>query len=130
MINNLKMMKIIKVTLMVILPFALFVVLFTSPSRADGESPAVQTKSACAAKYEQCQQKCNIEHPDVAPDRIACVTGCSGVFAACDAGVAFEKAKPWIEDQARKTKKFFDDLLGEQSDDTPPPQTKTDENSI
>lgn len=100
-----------------------------SAAQADGENTA-QTKGACSKQYEQCQQTCNKDHPDVAPNRIACVTGCSGKFAACDAGVAFDKAKPWIEEQGRKTQKFFEDLLGSGEGDTPPSQTKTDENSI
>ena len=57
---------------------------------------------------------------------------CSGKFAICDAGFAYDKAKPWIVDQAKKTKKNLDQFIEKYGtkDQTPDPQNKTDSNSI
>lgn len=89
-------------------------------------------KSECAMQFDQCLQKCDDDYGDNVPQRAACVPVCSGKFAACDAGVAYEKAKPWIEDQAKTTKNFFDQLIEKygNKDQTPDPQKKTKDNSI
>ncbi len=67
--------------------------------------------AACAAAFDQCLQQCDTDHAGDTAAKAACVPTCSGKYAACDAGVAYDKAKPWIEEQANKTKKFLDDLL-------------------
>ena len=82
--------------------------------------------------FDQCLDKCDEDFGDQPARRAACVPVCSGKFAACDAGVAYEKAKPWLEDQANKTKNFFEDLIkkyGKPSSE-PNPQKKTKDNSI
>ena len=65
----------------------------------------------CAAEFDQCQADCNSAYPDDAGKRAACVPKCSGLYAACDAGVAYDKAKPWVEEKAEQTKKFFNDMV-------------------
>ncbi len=85
----------------------------------------------CGHEFDQCQAHCNSEFKDDAARRAPCVAKCSGLYAACDAGVAYQKAKPWLEEQARKTKRFFEELLKQYEQETPPdPQKKTDKNSI
>lgn len=88
------------------------------------------TAEQCATSYNQCQKSCDEDHSSTATDRITCITTCSGAYAACDAGVALEKAKPWFEDQARKTKKFLDDLIESLPKATPEPQPRNKSNSI
>lgn len=70
-----------------------------------------KTQQQCADAFDACVADCSVTYKDDAPRRAACMPQCSGKYAACDAGVAYEKARPWLEDQANKTKKFFDDLL-------------------
>ena len=65
----------------------------------------------CATEFDMCLKACDDEYGNDTAGRAACVPTCSGKYAACDAGVAYDKAKPWIEEQAGKTKKFFDDLM-------------------
>ena len=77
------------------------------------------TNADCAAAFDQCLKQCDIDHTDDAGAKAACVPTCSGKYAACDAGVAYDKAKPWIEEQAGKTKKFLDDLLDGLKKETP-----------
>lgn len=65
----------------------------------------------CSVDFDSCLKACDDEHGIDTAGRAACVPTCSGKYAACDAGVAYDKAKPWVEEQADKTKKFFDDLM-------------------
>lgn len=65
----------------------------------------------CATEFDSCLKACDDKHGVDTAGRAACVPTCSGKYAACDAGVAYDKAKPWVEEQAGKTKKFFDDLM-------------------
>lgn len=96
-------------------------------ARADTAS-----KSACANKFDQCLNKCDLDFGDEPARRATCVPVCSGKFAACDAGVAYDRAKPWLEGQAKKTKKFFEDLIDQYGKKEPQssPQKKTKDNSI
>lgn len=89
-------------------------------------------KSACAQSFDQCLKKCDEDFGDQTARRAACVPVCSGKFAACDAGVAYDKAKPWLEEQARKTKKLFEDLVDQYGgkEKLLEPQKKTKDNSI
>ncbi|MEX0694970.1 MAG: hypothetical protein WD075_11040 [Rhodospirillales bacterium] len=73
----------------------------------------------CAKAFDVCLADCKTTYADDAAGHAACVPQCSGKYAACDAGVAYDKAKPWIEDQAKKTKKFFDDMLENLKKDPP-----------
>ena len=97
-----------------------------TPVMAEGKSSA-----QCGHEFDQCQTRCNTDFEDDAARRAPCVAKCSGLYAACDAGVAYENAKPWLEEQAKKTKRFFDELLKEYDRERKPdPQKKTDKNSI
>ncbi len=89
-------------------------------------------KSACSLEFDQCLKACDDNFSNEPARRAVCVPGCSGKFAACDAGVAYDKAKPWLEDQAKKTKDFFDSLIEKygKEGETPDPQAKTKDNSI
>lgn len=99
------------------------------PAMAEGK-----TAQQCGHEFDQCQNTCNTEHKDDAARRAPCVAKCSGLYAACDAGVAYDKAKPWIEEQAKKTKDFFDELIkkyGDKNQPAPPAPPKKDKsNSI
>ena len=95
-------------------------------SMADGK-----TSAQCGHEFDQCQTACNSDFENDAAKRAPCVARCSGLYAACDAGVAYEKAKPWLEEQAKKTQKFFDELLKKyDGEKQPDPQVKTKKNSI
>lgn len=89
-------------------------------------------QSACSKQFDQCLAACDLDFAGEPAKRAACVPTCSGKFAACDAGVAYDKAKPWLEEQARKSKKFFESLIDKygQSSPEPAPQEKTKDNSI
>ena len=65
----------------------------------------------CASAFDLFLKECDTKHEGDVAGRAACVPSCSGKYAACDAGVAYDKAKPWVEEQAKKTKKFLDDLM-------------------
>lgn len=83
-------------------------------SLSAGASPALANDPAheqCAGAFELCLSECETSNQGDVAGRAACVPQCSGKYAACDAGVAYDKAKPWVEEQARKTKKFLDDLM-------------------
>jgi len=93
-----------------------------------------KTSAQCGEQFDQCIATCNKDHADDASKRAACVPGCSGRYAACDAGVAYEQVKPWLEEQEKKAQKFLDDLLEKmpstESSPDPVPQKKTPSNSI
>lgn len=102
-------------------------------SMGPGLSTAAETtKSQCSLEFDQCLQDCDADFSEEPAKRAACVPVCSGKFAACDAGVAYEKAKPWLEEQANKTKDFFDGLIEQMEKKSPEqsPQKKTRDNSI
>lgn len=80
----------------------------------------------CAKTFDSCLAECKTKYADDAAGHAACVPQCSGKYAACDAGVAYDKAKPWIEEQAQKTKKFFDDMIENLKKDAPKEDTPKD----
>lgn len=80
----------------------------------------------CAETFELCLAECDTKFADDAGGKAACVPQCSGRYAACDAGVAYDQAKPWIEEQAKKSKKFFDDLVKGLEKDPPEEPAPTD----
>ena len=90
-----------------------------------------KTSAQCGHEFDQCQVRCNTDYKDDAVRQAPCVARCSGLFAACDAGVAYDKVIPWLEEQAKETKRFFDELLKKHSgEQQPDPQKKTKNNSI
>jgi len=104
------------------------VILVTVAAPATGADNKIDQ---CGHEFDQCQARCNTDFKDDAGSRAPCVAKCSGLYAACDAGVAYEKAKPWLEEQARKTKRFFDELLKKyEQESQPDPRKKTEKNSI
>lgn len=94
--------------------FLALVVCSPAASAADAK-----TQQQCADAFDLCIKDCETTYKGDTAGRAACMPQCSGKYAACDAGVAYEKAKPWLEDQAKKTKKFFDDLLKGLEKDAP-----------
>lgn len=82
--------------------------LMAAPAYADGKNSA-----KCSADFDQCLADCKSKFGADSAKHAACVPQCSGKYAACDAGVAYDKAKPWLEEQANKTKKFFDDMMND-----------------
>ena len=119
----------IKILIIGICTAILVFTLSTAPSQA---AERVKKQSECSKQFDQCLIKCKEDYGDQTARHAACVPVCSGKFAACDAGVAYEKAKPWIEDQAKKSKEFFDDLIEKYGTKESPedPQKKTKKNSI
>jgi len=87
------------------------------PSGLNAQSTA---HDQCAGAFELCLAECDTKFADDAGGKATCVPQCSGRYAACDAGVAYDQAKPWIEEQANKSKKFFDDLFENLKKDPPP----------
>ena len=69
-----------------------------------------KTSKQCAEAFDQCQQTCNENNPGDSATKAACLARCSADYAACDAAAAYDKAKPWLERQADKAKKFWDEL--------------------
>ena len=97
------------------------VFVLSAPAFADGKN-----QQQCAGEFDSCVRNCETTHKDDAGGRAACMPQCSGRYAACDAGVAYEKAKPWLEEQANKTKKFFDDMMKSIEKDQPDSAPKKD----
>jgi len=116
----------------VVLAFAMTVALAVAAFASGPAQAAGKTEAQCGHEFDQCQNTCNTEHKDDAGKRAPCVARCSGLYAACDAGVAYDKAKPWLEEQTKKTKRFFDELMKKFDDKkkTPEPPKKDKSNSI
>lgn len=95
-------------------PLLMVLVLGSAPVYA-----AERTHQQCATEFDQCQAACNSKYADDVGGRAACIPKCSGMYAACDAGVAYDKAKPWLEEQADKTKKAIDELIEKLKKDPP-----------
>ena len=112
--------------------FGLATAIFVAACMITASRAETLDKSTCALEFDQCLKTCDDDYANEPARRAACVPGCSGKFAACDAGVAYDKAKPWLEDQAKKTKDFFDGLIEQYGtkDKAPSPQEKTKDNSI
>jgi len=104
---------------------------------------AAENSAQCAKTFEQCKAQCTANYENDNLQLAPCVTVCSGRYAACDAGVVYEtakpwveenieKAKPWLEQQTEKAKKLFDDLIKEYGSggEAADPQKKTKDNSI
>ncbi len=86
------------------------------PSGSNAQSKA---NKQCAGDFESCLAECDTKFADDAGGKAKCVPQCSVRYAACDAGAAYDQAKPWIEEQAKKSKKFFDDLMNDLKKDPP-----------
>jgi len=109
-----------------VVPFVAMLAL--TPLTAKAQSTAHEQ---CAGAFELCLAECDTKHVDDAAGKAACVPQCSGRYAACDAGVAYDQAKPWIEEQAKKSKKFFDDLMkGLKKDPPEAPESDPTKKSI
>ncbi len=98
------------------LVLAVLFVPLSMPLAARAASPA---PSQCAMTFDACLAECKTKFSNDTSGHAACVPQCSGKYAACDAGVAYDKAKPWVEEQAAKTKKFLDNLLDNLKKETP-----------
>ncbi len=118
----------------------LFAICLTAGANAQ---TATEKSAQCGETFKQCKAQCTANYKDDAGQRAPCVTVCSGRYAACDAGVVYDKAKPWVDDkikkakpwfeeQADKAKKLYDDLMKEYGSggDSAEPQKKTKDNSI
>ena len=104
---------------------AILVFLMAVPAMAGSK-----TTQQCGNEFDQCRVACNASHRDE-PSHAPCAARCSGLYAACEAGVAYDKAKPWVDEQEKKTKKFFDELMKMFDEkDAPSPEAKTKLNSI
>jgi len=91
-----------------------------TPAIADQHTATAQ----CALKYQSCQQQCDAGLSGDSAAKAACLAKCSANYAACDAAVAYEKAKPWLDQQTEKAKKFWDELMKTNPDNTTPDSTK------
>lgn len=94
-----------------------------APLAAD-EDDTPLTSTECGREYRSCKADCREKHPDDTAKRSACLPVCAARHAACDARAAFERAKPWLEDKARKTEEFLEDLLQD------PPAEKDDDKKL
>ncbi len=101
-----------------IFPLAIFLTFLGQPINADQNS-----HEACAEAFDACLADCKTRFKDDTAKRAACVPQCSGSYAACDAGVAYDKAKPWFEEKAQETKKFFEDMIEDFKKENPEPST-------
>lgn len=93
------------------LPVLLAVAIALAPAVAAAADAAPATSEECKQQYKSCQADCNTKHANDAVKRAACLPVCSARYAACDAMATFEKAKPWLEDKAKKTQKYLEDLM-------------------
>jgi len=99
------------------------------PAAAEEKQPPVSAEN-CRLEHETCRADCERKHFNDEAKRAACLSVCSARYAACDAKAAYDKARPWLEDTARKTKKFLEDLLKDMpvpGKDAPPPKPKKPE---
>ena len=79
----------------------------------------IQNEQTMRGDFESVLAECDTKFADDAGGKAKCVPQCSVRYAACDAGAAYDQAKPWIEEQAKKSKKFFDDLMNDLKKDPP-----------
>ena len=102
----------------------LAILLLGAPAAMATEDPSAQspakTSEQCKADFDKCEADCIVKHGDDETKRAACIPVCTGRYAACDAKAAYEKARPWLEEKARKTKKFLEDLMKDKPAETPP----------
>lgn len=96
----------------------------SGPAPGQAAEPPPPTSAECKQRYESCQADCETKHADDEIKRGACLPVCSARYAACDARAAYERAKPWLEDKAKKTKEYLDDLMKDPPEEkqTPPPE--------
>ncbi len=84
-----------------------------------------KTSKNCARAFDACLKECDAKFGVDTAKRAACVPGCSAKYAACDAGVAYEEVKPWLEEQLEKSKKIIDDFMKDLKKDKPEPPAPT-----
>lgn len=98
--------------------------LVAAPAAAPAAEEKPLTGPECKQQFEACESDCNSKHPDDEIKRGACLPVCSARYAACDARAAYERAKPWLEDKAEKTKEYLEDLMKDPPEEkrTPPPE--------
>ncbi len=89
-----------------------FMLVVWSPSAgAADQTPPAKTHEQCVQDHETCRADCEAKHAADQAKKAACHSVCAARFAACDANAAYEKARPWLEEKARQTKKFLEELL-------------------
>jgi hypothetical protein len=91
--------------------FSLVTVMFVLALASVTATAGKKTSEQCGHEFDQCQVRCDTDFKEDASRRALCVAKCSGLYTVCDASVAYDKAKPWLEEQAEKTKRFFEELL-------------------
>jgi len=100
----------------ILLSLAVFInMILMAPVMADQHTATAQ----CAQKYQSCQQQCNSKYTDDGTSKAGCLAKCSAGYAACDAAAAYEKAKPWLDQQTEKAKKFWDELMKDSPENAP-----------
>lgn len=104
----------------------LLAVLLLAPATALAAEETPPTSAQCRQLFETCEADCRAKHPDDQVKRGACLPVCSARYAACDARAAFERARPWLEDKAKKTKEFLDELMEEPPAEEKAPEPDTD----
>ncbi len=99
-----------------------------TPVLADDKAPVTRSAEDCAREHQTCRADCETKHVDDEAKKAACLSVCSARYAACDANAAYQKARPWLEEKARQTKKFLEDLMKDlpgtgEGGATPAPET-------
>lgn len=99
-------------------------------SAAGAAAANEKTAQQCARAFDACLKECDDKFGADTAKRAACVPGCSAKYAACDAGVAYEEVKPWLEEQLEKSKKVIDEFMKDLKKDKPEPTPPATTQSI
>ena len=116
------------VILLLVAPAALAPAALAEEKPPAPDQPPAMTAQQCRAGQETCRTDCQAKHEGDEAKSAACLSVCSARYAACDAKAAYDRARPWLEETARKTRKFLEDLLKDlpiPDPDAPAPKPKT-----
>lgn len=76
--------------------------------------------SQCGFAYDDCMFACTRRHAQDDAARVGCTARCAADHATCEAQAQYNAAKPWLDEQVDKMRRFYDGFKGEQSPPPPP----------
>lgn len=87
---------------------------------SEEDEASSRAEQSCLAQQEACYATCREKHPEDDPALMGCQARCTTDRAACEAVEGYNAAKPWLEEQAERIKRFLDGFINPQS---PPPRS-------
>ncbi|MEO5372712.1 MAG: hypothetical protein H7840_00375 [Alphaproteobacteria bacterium] len=74
----------------------------------------------CRAVRDGCADACTQRHPEGDAARVGCIARCTADHAACEAQSQYDAAKPWLNDQVGKMRRFYEGFKGDGPPGAPP----------